>query len=121
MADDDLSRGRAPTMERRIDLLERDSRDHARSLTELVASVRDAHDTLTAIDKLDAVRQEHDKHLDERLQRMERAIEEGFKSARADVDARFSRLNRPIWIAVSTLISTLVAAVATFIIKGGLM
>jgi hypothetical protein len=67
-----------------------------------------------------AMRAERDKNLHERLERMEKTIEQGLAAVKADIDTRFGRLTKPFWAAALALITVLVGAVATFIIKGGL-
>jgi len=107
-------------MQRRLDMNERNMGDFAKSLT---AIVKDVHELRTPLEDLKtdkAVRAERDKHMHERLDRMERMISVGLNDLRDDIDKRFDRLTKPFWAAALALITVLVGAVATFIFKGGL-
>ena len=106
---------------RRLDMTERNQSDLAKTITELTLAVREVRveQDDARVDK--AVREERNKALNERLERIERSIEHGFAAAKEDVDERFGRLNKPLWMATAAFISVMVGAFATFIIKGGLI
>jgi hypothetical protein len=83
----------------RLGLVERDVRSHARTLTEITKS-------LIEQDKREAVRVETDKHLDERLDRIEASIQSVYGLGK--------------WL-LAAAGSSLVVAIIGFVIKGGLL
>lgn len=111
------------SLSRRMDGIERNLSDHAKTISVVVDDQRDLKDILAEIvaeKKVEtAVRGERDKNLYERLERMEKKFTDGIDAVKADVNDRFSRLNKPIWIAVAALISTAVATIAGFAFRGG--
>lgn len=107
------------TIQRRLDMNERNMSDFGKSLTEIVKDVHELRAPLEDLKTDKAVRSERDKNLHERLERMEKKIEEGFATVKQDVDERIGRLTWPIRVAATALITTIVAAVV-YALKGGI-
>jgi hypothetical protein len=105
---------------RRMDMAERNMSDAAKTSTEIIEAQREMREELGDVKTDRAVRAERDKNLHERLERMEKTIEAGLKAVKEDIDGRFNRLRTPLWAAALAFISALIAAIANFIIKGGL-
>ncbi len=100
-----------------IMLLRHDHQSLAKSITELIGDQVEIKQVLAGMNVDRAVGVERERNIHERLERMERSIDD----FRKDVDKRFGNLSKPLWAAALAVITTLVAAVTTFIIKGGLM
>jgi len=90
---------------RRLDGIERNLSDQGKSITEIVLDHKKTKDVLDELRVDRAVRQERDKNLDDRLNRIEN-----------DVSA-IKKLG--MWI-LTAIGSGLVLAILNFIIKGGL-
>lgn len=107
------------TMSQRVGLLERDVRSHARSITEIVHNQRGQATEIATLSgwKMDqviqqAVREERDKNLLERIGRIEESIQKGF----AGVQGFGWRI---FWIVMGTVIPAAVVAVAIILANKG--
>lgn len=85
--------------ENRLAAVERDSRDHARIITEFNRSFAE-------IDKREAVRAESEKHLDERLDRIEESIKSIYGLGK--------------WL-LGAVGGVLVTAIVGLVLKGGIL
>lgn len=85
--------------------LERDVRDHAKTISEVIQTLGRTTDRIVQMETREAVQAERAKHVDERFDRIERRLD-GIASLGRWVLAAFG--------------GTFVAAVATFIVSGGL-
>ena len=92
---------RIPEIQDRVGLLERDARDHAKSIGELVQRLRDVERDAAEDKRLRSLK---DEHLDERLDRIEASIK--------------SVYNLGKWL-LGAAGSTLVVAIVGFALKGG--
>lgn len=101
-------------------MVEGDVRRHSEVLTALIQGQRDA-------ERREATRTEREVHLDERLDRIEKAIGDGatasadaIKALATEMNGRFNTNNRWKNIAIGASITTLIGAIWMFIIRGGL-
>ena len=90
---------------RRVDTVERNQSDLARSITEIVGELGEMRKPLDELRVDRAVRQERDKNLNERLDRIEASIAAVYSLGK--------------WL-LATFGAVLIVAVASFIVKGGL-
>ena len=104
---------------RRLDISERNHSDLAKSLTEMVSDLNELRKPLDELRTDREVRKERDKHLHERLDRIDKTITDGLAAIKADVDARFARLNKPLWAAVLAFITAVVTTTTAFFLRGG--
>ena len=90
---------------RRLDATERNQSDLARQHTEIVEEVRELRRPLDELRTDREVRKERDKHLDERLGRIEKSIASVYSLGK--------------WM-LGVVGSALLLAFVTFVVKGGL-
>lgn len=107
-------------LRRRVDVSERNQSDLARTITGIVNDIQEFRKPLDELKTDREVRKEREKHLNERLDRMEKTFEEGIKELKADMNTRWSKLQKPLWAAASALIGGIVLAVWQFVLRGGL-
>lgn len=90
---------------RRLDMSERNQSDFAKSLTAVVEDVSDIHKPLNELQTDREVRKVRDEALNERLTRIERSIERVYNLG---------------WWVLGAFGLTLIAAISSFVFKGGL-
>jgi hypothetical protein len=95
---------RLEVVERAQVIIDRNQSDVAKSLTAIVEDHSKTKDVLDQLRTDREVRQERDKHLNERLDRIEKSI---------------ARLYNLGWWVLTAFGATLIAAVANFLVKGG--
>lgn len=88
----------------RLLMLERNLSDQGKSITEIVNDQRAIHGTIADLERTNAVRAVEDKHLDERLDRIEHSLQAVYGLGK--------------WL-LGAVGSVLVVAVVGFILKGG--
>jgi len=105
---------------RRLDATERNVTDQAKTLTALIEQLKALQGPLGQLRIDREVRKERDRNVYERFDRIEHSMQEGFERMEADIKSRFARLDKPVWAAAVAFIGAIVAAVTTWITKGGL-
>lgn len=116
--------------EARLDLLEKDVHAHAKSLSEIVIRVGDLIKGVGSLDATvdrlvvdKAVREETDKNLKDRLDRIEARIKEhndGVKDQIKLMNDKLGSLKSVAWWTFSVFVGALLVAFANFIVRGGL-
>lgn len=94
-----------PTVEQRLEQTERDLRDHSKSITSLVEDQRDLRGLLIGLEQDKAVRAVEDKHLDDRLDRIEERLKAVYSLG--------------LWL-LAAAGASLVAVAVEFVVNGGL-
>jgi hypothetical protein len=88
----------------RLDLVERDVRDHSRILTEHNGALKDQKTSIDKLERDKAVREVEDTHLDERLDRIEKSI---------------GAIYRLGWWILGAFGAAAISLVANFMFRGG--
>jgi chromosome segregation ATPase len=102
--------------EARLNSIERNSLDHAKTITAItnqVGQVAATVDRLEAAELQRQVREEHNKATVDDLKKSVDAL-------RTDINGRFKALTDRMWIVIMPLIGLLLASIGNFIISGGL-
>lgn len=104
-------------MHERFSLVERDVRDHAKSISAIATEVAHINDWRTNLNLTAAREDERDKSLYRRLDEIDRNVEAVRVEAQEGVKGIRNAASRVQWIVVTVVIG----AVLTFIIRGGLV
>lgn len=94
-----------PSTEQRLDLVERDVRDHSKSITDIITDQRATKNQVGELEQDKAVRTVEDKHLDERLDRIEERIAGVYQLG--------------LWL-LGAVGMALIAIIVEFVARGGL-
>jgi predicted nuclease with TOPRIM domain len=104
----------------RLAVTERNQSDLAKSITEIISEVNELRKPLEELRTDREVRKERDTHLNARLERMEATFKREMDELKADMGARWSKLQAPLWTGAAALISAIVVTFWQFVVKGGL-
>ncbi len=99
----------------RLSLVERDTRDHAKTLSALSQEIANINEWRSATNLMTAREDERDKSLYRRLDEIERSVEAVRTEALAGVKEIKGAASRVQWIVISVVIGAVVA----FVFKGG--
>lgn len=127
MSDDeerDYSSGKN-TISQRVGLVERDTRAHSRSITEIVQNSRILEGRISALEEWKVTRDiaaaredERDKSLYDRLGRIETSVASGISSLKKDISAIRGFGWRVFWIAATPVVTAIIILVAIGLLYG---
>ena len=104
-----------PDIHERLQLVERDTRDLAKSVSVLTQEIGGLKDWRTSVNLTAAREDERDKSLYRRLDEIEKSVEAVQTEARAGLKEIKGAASRVQWIVISAVIGVII----TFIFKGG--
>ena len=104
----------------RLATTEHNQSDFAKSLTEIVNVVGEMRKPLDELKTDREVRKERETHNNARLDRMDDTFTREMDKLSSEMNARWSKLQTPLWAGASALIGAIVITLWQFVIKGGL-